>query len=312
MRFAVFVKATEDSEAGIMPTPDQLAEMDKYNEEMVKAGIVVAGEGLQPSSKGARIRWSGGKRTVIDGPFTETKELVAGFGIIQVKSKEEAIEWASRAPFGDGSEVEIRQVFEAADFDDAPAPEVVAGKQQNGKRKIVSFLFISLDGVVEAPDKFLRADLYQDLDPIMGAAIAEQDAVLLGRRQYEEWSTFWPQSTIEPFATFINNTPKYVVSKTLRSVDWNQSNLISENLEDAVAALKAAPGRTIGVGGSISLVQSLLTLGLLDELRLVLIPALAGQGRRLFSREGDPIQMTLHSTQKTPNGLQYMVFHPSN
>jgi hypothetical protein len=111
----VIVKASKESEAGILPDEQQLAAMGKFNEEMVKAGVMLAGEGLQASSKGARIRFSGNKRTVIDGPFSETKELVAGFWLIQVKSKEEAIEWIKRVPFEDG-EVEIRQVFELEDF----------------------------------------------------------------------------------------------------------------------------------------------------------------------------------------------------
>src|SRR5205085_9993408 len=115
-RFMLIVKASKDSEAGIMPSTELLDAMGKYNEEMAKAGVMLAGEGLQPSSKGARVKFSGDKRTVTDGPFTETKELIAGFWLIQAKSKEEAIEWVKRAPFDGGTEVEIRQVFEPADF----------------------------------------------------------------------------------------------------------------------------------------------------------------------------------------------------
>ena len=115
MRFMVIVKANKDSEAGVLPDAKILAEMGKFNEELVKAGVMLAGEGLQPSSKGARVRFSKGKKTVIDGPFAETKELVAGFWLWQVKSREEAIEWLKRAPFED-TELEIRQVFETADF----------------------------------------------------------------------------------------------------------------------------------------------------------------------------------------------------
>ncbi|MCL1633845.1 YciI family protein [Luteimonas sp. SX5] len=125
MRFMVIVKADQDSEAGVLPTQELLAEMGKYNEELVKAGVMLAGEGLQASSKGARVKFHGGKRTsVIDGPFSETKELVAGFWLWQVRSKEEAIEWLKRAPFGDGAEVEIRQVFEAEDFGAEFTPEL--------------------------------------------------------------------------------------------------------------------------------------------------------------------------------------------
>ncbi len=116
MRFMVMVKATDDSEAGVMPSVQLLTEMGRYNEELVKAGVLLAGEGLQPSSKGARVRLSGSKRTVLDGPFPETRELVAGFWLIQVKSKEEAIEWASRCPAGDNEVIEVRQVQEFSDF----------------------------------------------------------------------------------------------------------------------------------------------------------------------------------------------------
>ncbi|HVG35581.1 MAG TPA: YciI family protein [Pyrinomonadaceae bacterium] len=124
MRFMIIVKANKDSEAGVLPDQNILAEMGKFNEELVKAGVMLAGEGLQPSSKGARVKFEGSKRTVIDGPFSETKELVAGFWLWQVKSKEEAIEWLKRAPFDGGTEVEIRQVFEAEDFGDNLTPEL--------------------------------------------------------------------------------------------------------------------------------------------------------------------------------------------
>ena len=124
MRFMVIVKANKDSEAGVMPSQELLTEMGKYNEELVKAGVMLAGEGLHPSSKGARVKFSGGKRTVIDGPFAETKELIAGFWLWQVKSKEEAIEWLKRAPFDGGTEIEIRQVFEAEDFGAEFTPEL--------------------------------------------------------------------------------------------------------------------------------------------------------------------------------------------
>jgi hypothetical protein len=144
MRFMVLVKADKNSEAGVMPTRELFAEMGKFNEELVKAGVMLAGEGLQPSSKGARVRFSGKKPTVIDGPFAETKELVAGFWLWQVRSKEEAIEWLKRAPFQEG-EVEIRQVFEPEDFGEELTPELreqeerirqqIADKQQVAGRK---------------------------------------------------------------------------------------------------------------------------------------------------------------------------------
>ena len=126
MRFLVMVKATKDSEAGKMPDTKLLEAMGKFNEELVKAGVMLAAEGLHPSSKGVRVRFDGDRRTVIDGPFAETKELVAGFWLWQVKSLEEAIEWVKRCPnpHAGGGEIEIRQVFEAADFGDALTPEL--------------------------------------------------------------------------------------------------------------------------------------------------------------------------------------------
>ena len=126
MRFMVMIKADKNTEAGVLPSTELLAAMGKYNEELVKAGVLLAGEGLQPSSKGARVKFSGKKRTVIDGPFAETKELIAGFWLIQVKSKEEAIEWVKRCPnpLEGEAEIEIRQVFEAEDFGEAFTPEL--------------------------------------------------------------------------------------------------------------------------------------------------------------------------------------------
>ena len=137
MRFMVIVKASKDSEAGVLPKQKLLAEMGKYNEELVKAGVLLAAEGLHPSSKSKRVRFSGGKRTVIDGPFTETKELIAGFWLFQVKSKEEAIEWVKRCPNpmpGTESEIEIRQVFEAADFGEAFTPELREAEERMGEQ----------------------------------------------------------------------------------------------------------------------------------------------------------------------------------
>ena len=124
MRVMVIVKANKESEAGVLPNKEILTEMGKFNEELVKSGVMLAGEGLQASSKGVRVRFSAGKRTVIDGPFSETKELIAGFWLWQVRSMDEAIAWLKRAPFGDGEEVEIRQVFEAEDFGAEFTPEL--------------------------------------------------------------------------------------------------------------------------------------------------------------------------------------------
>ena len=124
MRFMVLVPASEESEAGVMPSEELLAAMGRYNEEMAKAGVMLAGEGLQPTSKGARVRFDGKERTVTDGPFTEAKELIAGYWLIQAKSKEEALEWVKRAPFDGGVELEVRQVFETEDFGDELTPEL--------------------------------------------------------------------------------------------------------------------------------------------------------------------------------------------
>ena len=133
MRFMVVVKATKNSEAGVMPSEGLLAAMGKFNEELVKAGVMLAGEGLHPSSKGVRVKFSNGKRTVIDGPFAETKELIAGFWLWQCKSKQEAIEWVKRCPDpmpGEEAEIEIRQVFEAEDFGAEFTPELRAQEER--------------------------------------------------------------------------------------------------------------------------------------------------------------------------------------
>ena len=137
MRFMVLVKGNKDSEAGALPSAEILAQMDVFNQELAKAGVMLAGEGLQPSSKGCKLRFDdGGKRTVTDGPFTESKELIAGFWIIQVRSKEEAIEWMSRAPFGGGEELEIRQVFEASDFPEDIFPAEAQAAEQALRDKL--------------------------------------------------------------------------------------------------------------------------------------------------------------------------------
>ncbi|MGH9397796.1 MAG: YciI family protein [Terriglobia bacterium] len=124
MRVMVIVKANKDSEAGVLPSREILTKMGKYNEELVKSGVMLAGEGLHPSSKGARVKFPGGKAVVTDGPFAETKELVAGFWLWKVKSLEDAIEWIKRSPFGEGAEIEIRQVFEPDDFGAELTPEL--------------------------------------------------------------------------------------------------------------------------------------------------------------------------------------------
>jgi hypothetical protein len=130
MKFMILVKATKDSEAGVMPSEQLFRDMSKYNEQLVNAGVLLAGEGLHPSSKGARITFSGAKRTVTDGPFPETRELLAGFWLIQTKSRDEAIAWMSRAPFGDGETIEIRPVFETSDFPPDVLPPEAAAREQ--------------------------------------------------------------------------------------------------------------------------------------------------------------------------------------
>ncbi len=130
MRFMVIVKADKNSEAGVMPSREILTAMGKFNEELVKAGVMLAGEGLHPTSKGKRVRFSAGKHTVIDGPFSESKELIAGFWLWQVRSMDEAIEWLKRSPFDGGTEIEIRQVFEADDFGAEFTPELRAQEER--------------------------------------------------------------------------------------------------------------------------------------------------------------------------------------
>jgi dihydrofolate reductase len=182
--------------------------------------------------------------------------------------------------------------------------------RENTMRKLTAALFMSLDGVVEAPDTFVRPNVYADFPELMAENIAEQDTVLLGRKMYEEWSQFWPGSTIEPFASFINGHQKFVVSNTLANLEWRHSKLLRGDLADAIATLKAQPGKTIGVHGSISLVQSLLLMGLLDELRLVQAPVIAGHGRRLFEHPGAALQLDLQHSRTTPTGLQYLIYTP--
>ncbi|HJR01342.1 MAG TPA: YciI family protein [Methylomirabilota bacterium] len=136
MRFMMLVKASKESEAGMLPSKELIAAMGDFNEEMAKAGVLIAGEGLQPSSKGARITYSGAKRSVTDGPFAETKELLAGFWMIDVKSKADAIAWASRVPFADGEVVEVRQVFETSDFPTEVMPPEEAAREERLREEL--------------------------------------------------------------------------------------------------------------------------------------------------------------------------------
>jgi dihydrofolate reductase len=177
-------------------------------------------------------------------------------------------------------------------------------------RKLTAFLFMSLDGVVEAPHVFVRPELYEDFPALVGETIAEQDAALMGRTTYEEWAPFWPDSDIQPFAGFINRVTKFIVSQTLTKLDWAGSTMLPGGLAADVGALKAGAGGTIGVHGSISIVSALLAAGLLDELRLIVCPVLAGSGRRLLPEGHDALQLDLVSARSTPSGLQYLVYRP--
>ena len=182
-------------------------------------------------------------------------------------------------------------------------------------RKVTAFLFSSLDGVVESPDLYVRREVIEDLLGLIRETIAEQDTVLIGRGMYDEWKDDWPMSTMEPFAPFINAVEKVVVSRTLRDVSaWKNCSLMEAPLAEGVAKLKARPGKTIGVHGSVRLVQSMLEEGLLDELRLIVFPVIAGRRKRLLERaEGDDreaIQLDLVSAKSTPTGLQLVCYAP--
>jgi dihydrofolate reductase len=175
-------------------------------------------------------------------------------------------------------------------------------------RKLGSFLMMSLDGVVEAPHPFVRLGLYEDITELIRETVVEQDSVLLGRKQYEEWSGYWPSSNIQPFADFINTTPKFVVSASLQEVQWKASTLIHQDVLATVAELKSRPGQAIGVHGSISLVQSLVLAGALDEMRFIQFPVRAGNGRRLLEKAQTPLPLDLKLSRQTKSGLQYLVY----
>jgi len=178
-------------------------------------------------------------------------------------------------------------------------------------RNLVAGLFISLDGVVESPDKWQFDHFDDDMMTEMSAQLAAWDAVLLGRVTYAEWASYWPTSTDEPFASFINNTPKYVVSTTLGKVEWKNSTLIKGNLAEAVARLKQQSGKDIGVTGSPTLVRSLLHSGLLDELTLMIHPVIAGKGKRLF-KDGDALKrLKLAGSKTTRTGVLIATYQPA-
>jgi dihydrofolate reductase len=178
-------------------------------------------------------------------------------------------------------------------------------------RRLVAYTLLSADGVAEAPDEFV--DVFDDeMQEHLNRVIETQDAVLLGRRMYDEWATFWPTSDIEPFAGFINSTPKHVATSTALRDEWDGATAIQGPVPDYVRDLKAEPGGDIGVHGSIELTQSLVVAGLVDELRLVIAPALAGRGRRLFSDPHEIQRLQLLRAASTSSGsilADYRVLH---
>lgn len=179
-------------------------------------------------------------------------------------------------------------------------------------RKVVSGLFISLDGVTESPDKWQFDNFDAEMAASMGEFIATVDTVLMGRVTYQEWEPYWPTSSDEPFASFINNTPKYVVSSTLDKVEWKNSMLIrGSSLAGEIARLKLLPGKNIGVTGSPSLVRSLLQNGLLDELTLMVHPIVVGRGKRLFNDGSDLKRLKLVDSQITSTGVAILTYQPA-
>ena len=182
-------------------------------------------------------------------------------------------------------------------------------------RKVVSWLFTSLDGVVEAPGEWQLPEYFnQDMIAALEAQTAAEDAMLLGRVTYQEWEPYWPTSTDEPYASHINNIPKYVVSTTLDKVDWGKwekPTLIKENLAEEIAQLKAQPGKNITVGGSPTLVRSLLQDGLLDELKLMIHPVILGKGKRLFTEDLDLKRLQLVDSKVTGTGIAILTYQPA-
>lgn len=177
-------------------------------------------------------------------------------------------------------------------------------------RKVAAALFISLDGVVEAPYAWQFDVFDEDMIAAMSEQLAAQDTVLLGRVTYEEWAPYWPTSTDEPFASYINHVPKYVVSTTLKTVDWSNATLVNGPVADTIASLKQQPGQTIGVAGSPTLVRSLLQARLVDELLLMIHPVIAGTGKRLF-QDGDPLQrLKVVDSKTTGSGVLIVTYQP--
>lgn len=177
-------------------------------------------------------------------------------------------------------------------------------------RKVIAGLFISLDGVTESPDKWQFDNFDEDMEASMSAHIAAEDTVLLGRVTYQEWAPFWPTSNIEPYASHINNTLKYVVSTTLNKVEWKNSTLIKRNLAEEITKLKQQPGKNIGVAGSPTLVRTLLQNDLLDELILMVHPVVVGSGKHLFKDGGDLKRLNLVDSKTTRTGVAFLTYQP--
>jgi dihydrofolate reductase len=175
-------------------------------------------------------------------------------------------------------------------------------------RKVISGLFISLDGVVESPDKWQFDNFDSDMESEMGSVLAEQDAVLMGRVTYQEWAPYWPTSKDEPYASFINNIPKYVVSTTLQEVEWKNSILIRGDLLAEISKLKGQPGKNIGLQGSPTLVEYLLQNDLLDELTLMIHPVVVGRGKRLFKDWSDLKRLKLIVSKITRTGVALLTY----
>ena len=178
-------------------------------------------------------------------------------------------------------------------------------------RKVVSWLFISLDGVVEAPNKWQFDVMDDDMIKDLTSQMATEDSMLMGRVTYQEWTSYWPTSTDEPYASHINNMPKYVVSRTLEDVEWGKwekPTLIKDNLTEEITRLKKQPGKNIGVGGSPTLVRSLLQENLLDELKLMIHPVVVGKGKRLFTEDVDLKRLQLVDSKVTGTGVVIVTY----
>jgi dihydrofolate reductase len=179
-------------------------------------------------------------------------------------------------------------------------------------RKLIASFFISLDGVVEAPDKWHFPYFNDEMGAAVGEAIAASDSLLMGRRNYEEWAAFWPQQdpASDPFVSIMNDTPKFVASTTLEKVEWQNSTLLEGDLAEAVNELKARPGKNIGMSGSATLVRSLLERGLLDELRLLVHPLVVGQGAKLFPDGSPPVSLELVDSRTFSTGVLDLTYRP--